>query len=158
MDSWKIRCFNEHDVDKAKNGDIETAKFLARCASDCLVNDTQMPDSLRDYISECLSNVASGQDPIEALNIKQKPGPKPANNRNRDLKMAMAVRKLILEGYTLKGNNSSDGAFDIVGKRFHKSRNTVAKIYKRWRKPIEETEDGLIALGISPSDFDQYMG
>jgi len=119
------------EVQKAKEGNIQAAKALLKKAASYLTSRKQMPDALKEWLSNALIEISEGtKHPDEALCLKKKPGRISKISEETQELIALSVHEL--PGLHKSGRaDGSLGAYAEVGERFGLSPTTIEKIYRK---------------------------
>jgi len=77
---------------RAREGDRDSAQALIIRAFNALGGNEELEPALRDYLAEAFGDIAGGEDPAVALNLRRIPGRPGGENKDRDLCYAAAVQ------------------------------------------------------------------
>jgi hypothetical protein len=119
-------------ITDAQKGDIEAAKQVLVLMNYYLQNDPNCPEELKKYWMDCTNKLKNGMEPLMALNLGGKRGPKYD-------KEAWRVGYDIAEDVFLAIGNgmTQEKAFELIAIKHSFSSTTVKKHYKKYRSWVE---------------------
>jgi hypothetical protein len=120
------------DIPAAQKGDREAAKEVLIAVDHYLQNDPNCPEELKKYWSVCTDKLKNGVDPMRALNLGGKSGPK----YNKD---AWQYEYDVAEAVFLEREKgiTKDKAIEIVALKHSYALSTVQKYYEKYRESVE---------------------
>jgi hypothetical protein len=129
-------------VGQAERGDRLAAKELLIKASKLLIIGEPIPKELASWLGKALGNIAEGEDPKSALNLK-KPRGKPEKYTD-EFQQLVAGSIHSSEAGLHKGENKDEtklGAYAQAAEDFGISANTAEKFYKKHIDIILQEEE-----------------
>jgi len=128
-------------VGQAEGGDRLAAKELLIKASKLLISGEPIPKDLASWLGKALGNIAEGEDPKSALNIKR---PRGKPEKYSDEFQQLVADSIHYSDAGLHKGESQDetklGAYAQAAEDFDISPNTAEKFYKKYIDSIVQEE------------------
>lgn len=123
------------EAEKKQDGYKYAFEELGKEAAKLLKENEPLPESLRGWLVNCFQAMGAGEEPNKAFNFEE--SARTANKYDvlqRNIEIYIDVRDLIRE----TGNKTK--AFNIVGKKRHKSPRRIGDIYYSVLKNVKHVK------------------
>ena len=135
-----MSSFKKELIERARKGDIKAGTALLEQFVGTVLAGEEIDGNVLQYTAQCLSDILDGEDPQQALNIKQ-PELEPSIDLDELIDIAVSVELCVRLYKTNKVNAPVQLAIETVAEAVGETCDTVRGIHDKYSDPARKIAD-----------------
>ncbi len=135
-----MSSFKKELIERARKGDLKAGTALLEQFVDTVFAGEEIDGNVLQYTAQCLSDILDGEDPQQALNIKQ-PEVEPSIDLDELIDIAVSVELCVRLYKTNKINAPVQLAIETVAEAVGETYDTVRGIRDKYSDPARKIAD-----------------